>query len=220
MTKPFCLQSSLESNSNPMTFLGDFRVDPKDKFIRFFSSQLQRVAESNYWTTIGTGRISAFDVITSPTISIQSYLERIVRNASCSPACFVVAYIYLDRFSKHQRPPFPINSFNFHRLLLTSILVAAKFMDGIHCSNGYYARIGGINSTKFMNVLEQHFLFGINFRLNITINDFYSYVGLLHREMLIESPPLTHAPMVLQARKRKCSCSEDKSAQTKQKLTV
>ncbi|KAJ8644551.1 hypothetical protein MRB53_006299 [Persea americana] len=78
----------------------------------------------------------------------------------------------------------------------------------------------GINSTTFMNVLEQHFLIGINFRLNITIKDFYSYVGLLYREMQIESPPLTHAPMVLQARKCKCSCSEDNFAQKKQKLTV
>ncbi|KAJ8644553.1 hypothetical protein MRB53_006301 [Persea americana] len=51
--KAFTLQSSLESNSNPMAFLGDFRVDQKDKFIRFFSSQLQRVVESNYWTTMG-----------------------------------------------------------------------------------------------------------------------------------------------------------------------
>ncbi|KAJ8633192.1 hypothetical protein MRB53_026528 [Persea americana] len=203
-----------------MAFLGNFRVDPKDKFIQFFSSQLQRVTESNYWTTVGTGRITPFDALTSPSVSIQSYLERIVRNTSCSPACFVVAYIYLDRFSMHQRPLFPINSFNVHRLTLTSILVAAKFMDGIHCCNGYYARIGGINTTRFMNVLEKHFLFGINFRAHVTLDDFYSYASLLHKEMLFESPPLTHAPMVQQAQKRRCSCSKDKFAPKKQKLTV
>ena len=71
-----------------------------------------------------------------------------------------------------------------------------------------------------MNVLEKHFLFGINFRAHVTLDDFYSYASLLHREMLFESPPLTHAPMVLQAQKRKCSCSKDKFAPKKQKLTI
>ncbi|KAJ8636180.1 hypothetical protein MRB53_010447 [Persea americana] len=58
-----------------------------------------------------------------------------------------------------------------------------------HYSNGHYVRIGRTSTTRFMNVLEMHFLFGINFRLNITLDDFYSYVGFLQREMLFESPP-------------------------------
>ncbi|GFZ02871.1 cyclin p4;1 [Actinidia rufa] len=73
-------------------------------------------------------KISAFHGLTRPNISIQSYLERIFKYANCSPSCFVVAYVYLDRFVQRQ-PSLPINSFNIHRLLITSVMVAAKFMD-------------------------------------------------------------------------------------------
>ena len=99
------------------------------KVITFMSSLLQRVAESNdnsRW--FQSQKISVFHGLTRPTISIRSYLERIFKYANCSPSCFVVAYVYLDRFVQMQ-PSLPINSFNVHRLLITSVLVSAKFMD-------------------------------------------------------------------------------------------
>ncbi|KAL8489978.1 hypothetical protein ACS0TY_025758 [Phlomoides rotata] len=52
-----------------------------------------------------------------PTISIVSYLERILKYANCSPSCFI------------RQPLIPINSFNVHRLLIASVLVSAEFMD-------------------------------------------------------------------------------------------
>lgn len=99
------------------------------KLITFLSSLLQRVAESNDLShRFQPQKISVFHGLTRPTISIQSYLERIFKYANCSPSCFIVAYVYLDRFAQRQ-PSLPINSFNVHRLLITSVLVAAKFMD-------------------------------------------------------------------------------------------
>ncbi|XP_072077494.1 cyclin-P3-1-like isoform X2 [Arachis hypogaea] len=44
----------------------------------------------------------------------------------CSPSCFVVAHIYVDRFLQHTQVKL---TSNVHRLLITSIMVAAKFMD-------------------------------------------------------------------------------------------
>lgn len=102
------------------------------RVIRLLSSLLERVAESNdLGRRLETGRggeISVFDGLTRPTISVQSYLERIFKYANCSPSCFVVAYVYLDRFAQRQ-PLLPIDSFNVHRLIITSVLVSAKFMD-------------------------------------------------------------------------------------------
>ena len=97
------------------------------KVITFLSSLLERVAESNDHNQQHQ-KISVFHGLTRPNISIQSYLERIFKYANCSPSCFVVAYVYLDRFTQRQ-PSLPINSFNMHRLLITSVMVAAKFMD-------------------------------------------------------------------------------------------
>lgn len=97
--------------------------------ITFLSSLLQRVAESNDINCqFQPQKISVFHGLTRPTITIQSYLERILKYANCSPSCYIVAYVYLDRFAQRQ-PSLPINSFNVHRLLITSVLLAAKFMD-------------------------------------------------------------------------------------------
>ncbi|KAJ8900230.1 hypothetical protein K2173_024870 [Erythroxylum novogranatense] len=156
------------------------------KLIAFLSSLLQRVAESNDINRrFQTQKISVFHGLTRPTISIQSYLERIFKYANCSPSCFVVAYVYLDRFAQRQ-PSLPINSFNVHRLLVTSVMVAAKFMDDMYYNNAYYAKVGGISTTE-MNYLELDFLFGIGFHLNVTPNTFQTYCSHLQREMMFQT---------------------------------
>ena len=71
-----------------------------------------------------------FHGLQAPGISIEQYLERVFRYAHCSPACFVIAYIYLDRIINSRRA-LPITSLNVHRLLITAIMVAAKFNDDV-----------------------------------------------------------------------------------------
>ncbi|KAK6918672.1 Cyclin PHO80-like [Dillenia turbinata] len=174
-----------------MAELGSNSGNVTPKLINFLSALLQRVAESNDANyRLQTQKISVFHGLTRPTISVQSYLERIFKYASCSPSCFVVAYVYLDRFAQRQ-PSLPINSFNVHRLLITSVMVAAKFMDDMYYNNAYYAKVGGI-STAEMNFLEVDFLFGLGFHLNVTPTTFHTYCSYLHREMLLQSP--LHSP--------------------------
>ncbi|XP_077235168.1 cyclin p4;1 [Tasmannia lanceolata] len=185
------------------------------KVITFLSSLLQRVAETNDMNMgFEPERISVFHGLTRPTISIQSYLERIFKYANCSPSCFVVSYVYLDRFV-HRHPSLPINSFNIHRLLITSIMVAAKFMDDMYYNNAYYAKVGGI-STPEMNFLEVDFLFGLSFHLNVTPTTFNTYCNYLQREMLLESS-LNNIGRSL---KLHCSFSEDDSTPQTQQLAV
>ncbi|CAL0302867.1 unnamed protein product [Lupinus luteus] len=158
------------------------------KIITFLSSLLNRVAESNDLNQqqLIHQKISVFHGLTRPTITIQSYLERIFKYANCSPSCFIVAYVYLDRFTQRQ-PSLSINSFNVHRLLITSVMVAAKFMDDIYYNNAYYAKVGGITTIE-MNFLEVDFLFGLGFHLNVTPNNFQAYCVHLQREMLLMQP--------------------------------
>ncbi|XP_010443988.1 PREDICTED: cyclin-U4-3-like [Camelina sativa] len=144
---------------------------------------LQRVSESNDKLSQKKQRISGFHGLTKPSISIRSYLERIFEYANCSYSCYIVAYIYLDRLVKKQ-PFLPINSHNVHRLIITSVLVSAKFMDDLSYNNGYYAKVGGI-SREEMNMLELDFLFGIEFQLNVTVSTFNNYCGFLQNEMVM-----------------------------------
>lgn len=122
------------------------------RVVTTLSSLLQRVVEINessssstttkpllsVWTTTNNGdeakeeeekkNSSVFQGVRKPGISIKKYLERIFKYAGCSPACFVVAYVYLDRFTRHC-PNLSIDSFNVHRLLITTVLLATKFLD-------------------------------------------------------------------------------------------
>ncbi|CAK9188046.1 unnamed protein product [Ilex paraguariensis] len=175
-----------------MADLEDPQVMPE--LITFLSSLLQRIAEKNDLNRpLNTQKISVFHGLTRPPISIQCYLQRIFKYANCSPSCFIVAYVYLDRFVQKQ-PLLPINSFNVHRLLITSVLVSAKFMDDVFYNNRYFAKIGGI-STREMNLLEVDFLFGLGFQLNVSPTTFQTYCSYLQREVLLGSPPLYLAPV-------------------------
>ena len=70
---------------------------------------------------------SAFRGRRRPGMSVRAYMERIVRFADCSPACFVAAFIYLDR---HRLLQLAVDSYTVHRLVLTAVLAAVKFLDG------------------------------------------------------------------------------------------
>ncbi|CAM6105756.1 unnamed protein product [Calypogeia fissa] len=131
--------------------------------------------------TLSPQKLTVFHGLRAPTISIEKYLERIFKYANCSPSCFVVAYAYIDRFI-HQQPGIPITSLNVHRLLITSVMVAAKFLDDAYYNNAYYAKVGGVTTLE-MNRLELEFLFRLDFRLQVTVSVFESYCTHLEREV-------------------------------------
>ncbi|CAN6922245.1 unnamed protein product [Brassica oleracea var. botrytis] len=128
--------------------------------------------------------ITMFHGSRAPSMNIQRYTERVHRYARCSPACFVAAFVYIIRYL--ERPgatsmTLRLTSLNVHRLLITSLLVAAKFLDRKCYNNAYYAKIGGV-STEEMNRLERTFLFDLDFRLNITAEMFEKHCLMLQRQ--------------------------------------
>lgn len=103
------------------------------RILSILSSVIERAIQKNeYFSKTTTSRkndvVTIFHSSRAPNVSIRQYLERIFKYSSCSPSCFVVAYIYLDRFL-HRTNSVCLTSLNVHRLLITSILVAAKFVD-------------------------------------------------------------------------------------------
>ncbi|KAL9272067.1 Cyclin-P3-1-like protein [Drosera capensis] len=123
--------------------------------------------------------ITAFDGIRAAPITIQQYMDRIYKYAGCSPSCFIVAYIYVDRYL--QLADAHLTSLNVHRLLITSIMVAAKFIDDGFYRNAYYAKVGGVSKLE-MNRLELKFLFSIDFKLRVTAETFKWYCLRLEKE--------------------------------------
>ncbi|XP_078178487.1 cyclin-U4-1-like [Carex rostrata] len=155
------------------------------KLASTLSSLLERTTKKNDSTKQTESETSLFHGQSKPAITIRAYLERIFRYTGCSPCCYLIAYVYLDRLVQHC-PEAVINSFSVHRLLITGVMVAAKFIDDLHYSNAYYARVGGIEVSE-MNSLELEFLFGMQFELNVSPNQFNSYCTMLEAEMCMES---------------------------------
>nr|XP_043606819.1 cyclin-U1-1 [Erigeron canadensis] len=127
--------------------------------------------------------LEAFHGVRPPAITIPKYLDRIYKYTNCSPACFVVGYIYIDRLV-HKHPGSLVVSLNVHRLLVTSIMVAAKVLDDEHYNNAFYARVGGVTNAE-LNRLEMEFLFMLDFELTVTSRIFESYCLHLEREMIM-----------------------------------
>ncbi|KAG8057986.1 hypothetical protein GUJ93_ZPchr0002g23867 [Zizania palustris] len=172
------------------------------KVVPILAALLERAAARGDADGGGTAA-PAFRGRTRPEISVRRYAERIYRYAGCSPACFVVAHVYLDRLARRREDDDDdeeaptaaaavcVDSYSVHRLLITSVMVASKFMDDIHYNNAYFARVGGVEVAE-MNGLELELLFALRFRLNVRPATFAAYCAALEGEVMMaaDSNPL------------------------------
>ncbi|XP_076942045.1 cyclin-P3-1-like, partial [Bidens hawaiensis] len=145
------------------------------KVLSLLSSLLQKHVETNeklLQTTQIKDVPTVFHGSRAPTLTIQQSIDRIYKYSRCSPSCFVGAHIYIDRLIQSQS--IILTSLNVHRLLITSIMLAAKFIDDAFFNNTYYAKVGGITRAE-MNRLELKFLFGIDFQLYVSLSTFEKY---------------------------------------------
>ena len=122
-----------------------------------------------------SGSYSPFRKAKPPRISLRDYLLRLQSLMACSPQCFVLACIYLDRISAKC----PIDELSIHRSLLLSLVVAAKFQDDNFCKNTHYAQVGGI-SVEELNELEQRFLQLLDYQLWVEEDVYTEYAERLH----------------------------------------
>eukprot|EP00954_Amorphochlora_amoebiformis_P023956 1363137-Amorphochlora_amoeboformis.AAC.1 len=118
------------------------------------------------------GPMSSFHSVCRPSISIKDYVYRIAQYARCSPQCFVLAVIYIDRMRSEETVE--INTLTIHRLAITAIVVASKFLDDRYHSNATFAKIGGTTGSE-LNVLELEFVFRLRFELYVSSECFEAY---------------------------------------------
>ncbi|CAH8337584.1 unnamed protein product [Eruca vesicaria subsp. sativa] len=120
--------------------------------------------------------VTVFDGRSPPEITIADYLIRIFNYSHCSPSCFVIAYIYIHQFLHLTRSH--LTPLNVHRLLVTTVMLAAKVFDDRYYNNAYYARVGGV-STRELNRLEMKLLFALDFKLQVDPHTFHTHCCLL-----------------------------------------
>ncbi|CCG80811.1 putative Cyclin-dependent protein kinase complex component [Taphrina deformans PYCC 5710] len=168
------------------------------------SSLLMKITCSNDSLHSGVNAISppnpgspllAFHARNIPSISIQSYLTRILKYCPMSSDIFLSLLVYFDRMSRapetvvttdldtftstkqlinDERHPFSIDSYNVHRLVITGIVVASKFCSDVFYTNSRYAKVGGLPLSE-LNHLEFQFLLLNDFRLMIPMEELQKY---------------------------------------------
>lgn len=166
--------------------------------VTVIAAVLERLVKSNVNPTASNNKpsgsnpeVTKFHALKAPGISIKQYLERIHKYASCTTECFILALIYIDRLIENNN--FILSELNAHRVIITAILLAAKFFDDAYYNNAYYAKVGGVLVSE-MNGLEVEFLFRINFSLHVKPEIFAKYqdelvshavgAGLDHQQQL------------------------------------
>jgi hypothetical protein len=154
--------------------------------IRVLSAVLTQLIDINQKSNTRQHFVTKFQSSYAPNITIQAYLERISKYAKCSPNCFIVALIYIDRLIEIRN--IVLTSLNVHRILITSILLSTKVFDDEFYKNAYYAKLGGV-STSEMNTLEVEFLSLVNFNLYVSIETFEKYQQELQSFLVGSSMP-------------------------------
>jgi len=117
--------------------------------------------------------ITEFHSARAPAITIHTYLIRVGKYFDCSDSCLLTALIYIDRVIK-LHPTFPVCERSIHRLLGTSLMVAAKFYDDNFYSNTYYAEVCGL-TVKEINKLEVEFCRLLAWNCNVSPTEYEEY---------------------------------------------
>lgn len=144
--------------------------------VKVLGCVLEKLCKKNASLPNANRRVTKFHASRPPNIDVQAYLDRIYQYAACSGECFILALIYIDRLI--QKSNFVVTYLNVHRVIITSVTLAAKFFDDQYYNNQYYGRVGGIPCLE-LNSLELEFLFLTNFTLFVPPQLYLQYYNEL-----------------------------------------
>ncbi len=109
-----------------------------------------------------------------PEITPRAYAQRIQKYASTSNEVFLCAMVLLQRL-RSRHPRLAINTYNMNRLVITSVMIAAKFSEYGYYSDAYYTRVGGIESVEELNTLEREMMRLLGNNVNVNRDEMYAY---------------------------------------------
>jgi hypothetical protein len=142
------------------------------------------------WVTMGDRqpqRPTPFHCVRAPPVGIKNYLKRIHAYFRCSNECYVIALVIIDRLGKVD-PALALCTLNAHRLLVSAVMLAAKFNDNEYYSNAYYAKVSGMG-LKEMDQLEALLMKLLSWKVNVTPEEYQEYLRIVCAASGLQSPP-------------------------------
>ena len=177
------LNVSFDSENSTTAFEIDFEElkEFKDEIINdelkgkilFISSLFEKLIENNTSKLNNSiFNLKIFETEEIPTISINKYIERIVKYTNCEENTLILSLIYLDKICLKN---INLTVYNIHKFVFSSILVSIKFNEDKIYKNDYYAYIAGV-SLKELNLMEDNFLQILDYQVFVKKNIFNKYI--------------------------------------------
>eukprot|EP00756_Hemistasia_phaeocysticola_P014720 Hpha_TRINITY_DN15356_c1_g1::TRINITY_DN15356_c1_g1_i1::g.90901::m.90901 len=120
-----------------------------------------------------------------PAMSANDFVVRLCKYAHSSPQVFICSIVFLERYI--DRTGTSVNSRNFHRLLLTAFVVAAKLRDDVYYTNSYYASIGGLDP-HVVNALEIAMLKALDWEVAVRTEEFEAVQNAINTQAKVWVP--------------------------------
>jgi len=151
----------------------------RDELINSVASLLEEMLEEaskNYTDVSEIPHKMVFHAERKPAISIKDYLFRFASFSNCHDDVFIYVLVYLDKIGENICD-FELDSFNAHRFILLSLVMACKFYDDYYYKNEYYAKIGGVSVSEFNKLEREYLLNYIQFALYVNVETYTAYYG-------------------------------------------
>ena len=107
-----------------------------------------------------------------PSISVEEYINRIVKSTKMNISSLIISIIYIDRFSELNG--YILSLKNIHRILLTACLLSIKFNEDVNVNTKYYSSVAGI-PIQDLNNLEFYLIVKLKFSLFVDYDTYQKY---------------------------------------------
>jgi hypothetical protein len=151
--------------------------DELSEKIHLISSSFEKLIE-NKFSKLNDPifNLKVFENDEIPTISIQKYIERIIKYTNCEENTLILSLIYLDKICLKN---INLTVYNLHKFVFASILVSIKFNEDKIYKNDYYACVAGV-SLKELNSMEYNFLQILDYQIFVKENILNKYKKALY----------------------------------------
>ena len=113
---------------------------------------------------------SIFNSASIPNINLHEFLRRLHKYTQFSAECLIIAIIYVDRYNMRM-PDFSLNNLNVHKMILTAVLLAAKYQDDFYYDNKAFQFAGGVNAFH-LHQLELDLFQKLEYNLFVSVQDY------------------------------------------------
>mmetsp|Transcript_11150 Transcript_11150/g.23948 ORF Transcript_11150/g.23948 Transcript_11150/m.23948 type:complete len:194 (-) Transcript_11150:1067-1648(-) len=114
---------------------------------------------------------SLFYSVSIQKFELVAYVEHLVGSFECSDAVCIHALAYLNHV-RAENPRLAPNEYNIHRLLLTAVSLAIKFVEDFIIPSEFIARAGGLQSTSELATMERQFLKLIKYNCCVSLQTY------------------------------------------------